>query len=50
MDDWYLLLRAAIAGDRDGCIKYSLNLKYLTGEENDVRDSQPFHLSPQKSD
>ncbi|KAF8322448.1 ABC1-domain-containing protein [Clavulina sp. PMI_390] len=34
MDDWYMLLSAAIRGDRESCKEYSLKLKYLTGEES----------------
>jgi hypothetical protein len=37
MDDWYLLLSAAIRGDRQACETYSLKLGYLTGEESPVR-------------
>jgi aarF domain-containing kinase len=37
MDDWYLLLSAAINGDRKSCEVYSLKLKYITGEESPVR-------------
>ena len=41
MDDWYLLLSAAVRGDREACKKYSLKLGYLTGEESPVGF---FHL------
>lgn len=36
MDNWLRLLEAGIAADKEGCIKYSLRLGYLTGEENQV--------------
>ena len=36
MDIWLFLLQSAAAGDREGCIKWSLKLGYLTGEENQV--------------
>ncbi|KAG8960656.1 hypothetical protein FRC03_006288 [Tulasnella sp. 419] len=36
MDRWYLLLEAAISGDRDACIEQSLALGYLTGQENET--------------
>lgn len=37
MDDWYLLLSAAVRGDRQACETRSLKLGYLTGEESPVR-------------
>ncbi|KAF8958587.1 ABC1 family-domain-containing protein [Flammula alnicola] len=36
MDNWFSLLQAAALGDRDACIKWSLKLGYLTGEEDQV--------------
>ncbi|CED82110.1 ABC (ATP binding cassette) 1 protein [Phaffia rhodozyma] len=33
MDNWFCLLRAAVSGDKAEMEKYSLRLKYLTGEE-----------------
>ncbi|QRW13334.1 ABC1 family protein [Ceratobasidium sp. AG-Ba] len=35
MDNWYLLLNAAVQEDREKCIQYSLELGYLTGQENE---------------
>lgn len=48
MDDWYLLLSAAVRGDREACKKYSLKLGYLTGEESPVGFSlgSPAALKP----
>lgn len=37
MDKWYLLLKAAIEGDREAGIEQSLALGYLVGGENEVR-------------
>jgi len=37
MDNWLRLLQAAAAGDREACVKWSVKLGYLTGEENEVR-------------
>ena len=37
IDNWLRLLLAAAAQDREGCLRWSLELGYLTGEENDVR-------------
>lgn len=37
MDDWYMLLNAAITGDRKACEAYSLKLGYITGQESPVR-------------
>lgn len=36
MDNWFRLLLAAAQQDREGCLRWSLELGYLTGEENDV--------------
>ena len=36
IDNWLHLLSAAVAEDSDACIHWSLQLGYLTGEENDV--------------
>ena len=36
MDRWLRLLQAAASGDRDACKDWSLELGYLTGEENEV--------------
>ena len=36
MDIWLFLLQSAAAGDHEACIKWSLKLGYLTGEENQV--------------
>lgn len=38
MDNWYMLLSAAVREDREACIEYSLKLGYLTGKENEVRE------------
>ncbi|KAF8607399.1 ABC1-domain-containing protein [Ceratobasidium sp. AG-I] len=35
MDNWYMLLSAAVAEDREACVEYSLKLGYLTGKENE---------------
>lgn len=37
MDMWVSLLRAAVAGDREACEKWSIAIGYLTGEESEVR-------------
>ena len=46
MDLWLRLLLAAEQQDREGCLRWSLELGYLTGKENDVgrsiRDFLPF--------
>jgi len=39
MDNWLRLLMAAAQQDREGCLRWSLKLGYLTGEENDVSPS-----------
>jgi len=36
IDNWYGLLGAAVSGDRQACIDWSLKLGYLTGQENEV--------------
>jgi predicted unusual protein kinase regulating ubiquinone biosynthesis (AarF/ABC1/UbiB family) len=36
IDNWLRLLLAAAQQDREGCLRLSLKLGYLTGEENDV--------------
>lgn len=36
MDDWLRILRAAVAGDREACVKWSRKVGYLTGEESTV--------------
>jgi len=36
MDNWFRLLLAAAQQDREGCLRWSLELGYLTGEENDI--------------
>ena len=36
LDLWLRLLLAAAQQDREGCLCWSLELGYLTGEENDV--------------
>jgi predicted unusual protein kinase regulating ubiquinone biosynthesis (AarF/ABC1/UbiB family) len=36
IDNWLRLLLAAAQQDREGCLRWSLELGYLTGEENDV--------------
>ncbi|KAG9111453.1 hypothetical protein FRC07_008047 [Ceratobasidium sp. 392] len=36
MDNWYMLLSAAVREDREACVEYSLKLGYLTGQENEV--------------
>lgn len=40
MDNWLHLLQAAASGDRTACVDWSLKLRYITGEENEVR----FHF------
>jgi aarF domain-containing kinase len=42
MDNWLRLLLAAAQKDREGCLRWSLKLGYLTGEENDVSHSLVF--------
>lgn len=40
MDQWLCLLRAAISGDRDACIRWSESIGYLTGDESEtMRDA-----------
>ncbi|WVW86628.1 hypothetical protein I302_108681 [Kwoniella bestiolae CBS 10118] len=51
MDGWYRLLKSALEGDRVRMKEESLNLGYLTGEENDVMveahlDSMALVASP----
>ena len=36
MDKWYLLLKSAIEGDRQGGVEHSTSLGYLIGGENEV--------------
>ncbi|TRM64198.1 ABC1 family-domain-containing protein [Schizophyllum amplum] len=36
MDSWLRLLQAAASGDREACIRWSLKVGYLTGEENEL--------------
>jgi len=36
IDNWLRLLVAAAQQDREECLRWSLELGYLTGEENDV--------------
>ncbi|KAI9435456.1 ABC1-domain-containing protein [Lactarius indigo] len=36
IDNWLRLLLAAAGPDREGCLRWSLELGYLTGEENDM--------------
>ncbi|KXN85149.1 hypothetical protein AN958_11639 [Leucoagaricus sp. SymC.cos] len=36
MDNWLRLLQAAASEDHDACKEWSLKLRYLTGDENDV--------------
>lgn len=40
MDDWYMLLSAAVREDKEACVEYSRRLGYLTGEESQVRNDQ----------
>ena len=49
MDNWLRLLLAAAQQDRDGCLRWSLKLGYLTGEEDDVSPSLST-LSPFRFD
>jgi predicted unusual protein kinase regulating ubiquinone biosynthesis (AarF/ABC1/UbiB family) len=44
MDNWLRLLLAAAQQDREGCLRWSLKLGYLTGEENDVSLSPPLSV------
>ena len=39
MDNWLRLLLAAAQQDWEGCLRWSLELGYLTGEGNDVGHS-----------
>lgn len=40
MDQWLCLLRAAISGDREACIRWSESIGYLNGEESEtMRDA-----------
>ena len=41
IDNWLRLLLAAVQQDREGCLRWSLKLGYLTGGENDVSLSPP---------
>ena len=45
MDNWLRLLLAATGQDREGCLRWSLELGYLTGEENDVSPTHRGFLS-----
>lgn len=36
IDNWLRLLLAAAQKDREDCLRWSLELGYLTGDENDV--------------
>jgi aarF domain-containing kinase len=36
IDNWLRLLLAAAQQDREGCLRWSLKLGYLTGEEDNV--------------
>jgi predicted unusual protein kinase regulating ubiquinone biosynthesis (AarF/ABC1/UbiB family) len=36
IDNWLRLLAAAAQQDREECVRWSLELGYLTGEEDDV--------------
>ena len=36
IDNWFGLLDAAVSGDRQACIDWSLRLGYITGQENKV--------------
>ena len=36
MDNWFCILQAAINGDKEACIKYSEEVRYLIGGENEV--------------
>ncbi|OBZ74946.1 Protein ABC1, mitochondrial [Grifola frondosa] len=36
IDNWLRLLQAAVLGDRNECIDWSLKLGYLTGDENEI--------------
>jgi aarF domain-containing kinase len=46
MDNWLRLLLAAARQDRDECLRWSLKLGYLTGEEDDVSLSFSLRLYP----
>jgi len=39
IDNWLRLLLAAARQDREGCLRWSLKLGYLTGEENDIMNN-----------
>jgi len=39
IDNWLRLLLAAAQQDREGCLRWSLKLGYLTGEENDIMNN-----------
>jgi hypothetical protein len=41
IDKWFCLLEAAISGDRDACIEWSMKLGYLTGQETEVISFPP---------
>jgi hypothetical protein len=36
MDDWLRLLQSGVDDDKERCTRYSLKLRYLTGEESEV--------------
>jgi len=42
IDDWLRLLLAAARQDREDCMRWSLELGYLTGDESDVSVLQYF--------
>ena len=42
IDNWLRLLLAAAQQDREGCLRWSSELGYLTGEEDDVGRHLPF--------
>jgi aarF domain-containing kinase len=46
MDNWLRLLLAAAQQDKEGCLRWSLKLGYLTGEEDDVSRFIYDFLSP----
>jgi aarF domain-containing kinase len=41
INNWLRLLLAVAQQDREGCLRWSLKLGYLTGEENDVGCHSP---------
>jgi hypothetical protein len=43
MDNWVRLLSAAAEDDRDGCVKWSRKVGYLTGEETEVSIFMSLH-------